>query len=167
MKLFSQQQYWWPRPHFSVFLLVLWLLLVNSVSPGQILLAAFLGWLIPFSTQQFWPERPHLHNALRLLVYLLRLLKDILESNITVARLILRSPETLQPAFIRVPVTLTNEFAITMLASSISLTPGTVSVGLSPDRSMLLVHVLHTTDEQAVIDHIRERYEQPLKEILE
>ena len=167
MKLFPQQHYWWPRPPFSLFLLVLWLLLVNSISPGQILIGAVLGWLIPFSTQQFWPERSHLHNAGRLLMYLLRLLKDIIESNITVARLILRNPDSLQPAFIRFPVTLTDEFAITVLASSISLTPGTVSAGLSPDRSMLLVHVLHVTDEQELIEHIRKRYEQPLKEILE
>ena len=167
MPLMPQLTHWWPRPHFSLFLLVLWLLLVNSVSPGQVLLGAALGWLIPFSTQQFWPERPHLHNPGRLLLYMLRLLVDILRSNLTVARLILRDPETLTPGFVRYPLSLTNEFAITMLASSISLTPGTVSAGLSPDRAYLLVHVLHLDDEDELIEQIRERYETPLREILE
>ncbi len=167
MPLLPQLTHWWPRPHFSLFLLVLWLLLVNSVSPGQVLIGAVLGWLIPFSTQQFWPERPHLRNPLRMLHYLMRLLVDILRSNLTVARLILRHPGSLQPGFIRYPLSLTDEFAITLLASSISLTPGTVSAGLSPDRRFLLVHVLHLEDEAALIKQISERYETPLGEILE
>ena len=167
MPLLPQLTHWWPRPHFSVFLLVLWLLLVNSFSPGQILIGAVLGWLIPFSTQQFWPERPHLHNPGRLLLYMARLLVDILRSNLTVARLILRDTGTLQPGFIRYPLSLTDEFAITVLASSISLTPGTVSAGLSPDRRYLLVHVLHLEDEAGLIRQISERYETPLREILE
>jgi len=160
-------RYWWPRPQFSAFLVVLWMLLVNSMSPAQVIIGAFLGWMIPFVTQQYWPERPHFHNAGRLLLYLGHLLWDILKSNITVARLILRNPDQLQPAFIRFPVTLKDEFAITMLASTISLTPGTVSAGLSPDRRTLLIHALHVLDEEALIRHIQIRYEQPLKEILE
>lgn len=167
MPILPQLDYWWPRPHFSLFLLVLWLLLMNSVSPGQILIGAVLGWLIPFSTQQFWPERPHLRHPGRMMLYLLRLLLDILRSNLTVARLILRPPERLSPGFIRYPLSLTDEFAITMLASSISLTPGTVSAGLSPDRRYLLVHVLHLDDEAELIEEIRQRYETPLGEILQ
>ncbi|TVP55306.1 MAG: cation:proton antiporter, partial [Halomonadaceae bacterium] len=65
------------------------------------------------------------------------------------------------------PLALTDEFAITMLASTISLTPGTVSAGLSPDRQTLLIHALHEPDPAALIAHIRSRYETPLKEILE
>ncbi|XOZ33404.1 Na+/H+ antiporter subunit E [Halomonadaceae bacterium KBTZ08] len=167
MRLPAQLTHWWPRPYFSLFLLVLWLLLVNSAAPGQILLGAGLAWLIPFSTQQFWPERPRLNSPGRLLVYLMRLLVDILRSNLTVARLILRDPGSLQPGFVRFPLSVTNEFAITLLASSISLTPGTVSAGLSPDRGYLLVHVLHLDDEAELIEHIRKRYETPLREILE
>lgn len=158
---------WLPHPEFSVFLLVLWLLLMNSLAPIQILIGAVLGWVIPFSTQQFWPERSHMHHRWRLLPYLAHLLVDILKANWVVAGLLLRHPEHLRPAFIRYPLTVTDEFAITMLASSISLTPGTVATSLSPDRKVLLVHALHVRDEQALIDHIRTRYEQPLQEILE
>lgn len=166
MALPSQLTHWWPRPQFSLFLLLLWLLLANSVSPGQILTGAVLGWLIPYLTQTFWPERPHLRSPLRMLLYLLRFLIDILRSNLVVAQLILRHPDTLKPGFIRYPLALTDEFAITVLASTISLTPGTVSTGLSPDRRFLLVHVLHLEDEAALIKQISERYETPLGEIL-
>jgi multicomponent K+:H+ antiporter subunit E len=55
--------------------------------------------------------------------------------------------------------------AITMLAGTITLTPGTVSADLSDEGHSLLVHVLHTEDPDAVRDDIKSRYEARLKEI--
>ncbi|MDX1588244.1 MAG: Na+/H+ antiporter subunit E [Oleiphilaceae bacterium] len=157
----------WPRPEFSALLLLLWLLLMNSFALGQVVLGLALAWLLPFVTQQFWPEKPQVHNANRLLVYLAHLLWDIIQANFTVARLLLKDPATLQPAFVRYPLMLTDEFAITLLASTITLTPGTVSAGLSPDRKTLLIHALHEPDPDAMVRQIHQRYELPLKEILE
>jgi multicomponent K+:H+ antiporter subunit E len=65
------------------------------------------------------------------------------------------------------PLALRSEIGISVLANTISLTPGTVSVSLSPDRHCLFVHSLHTTDPDELVETIRERYEAPLKEILE
>jgi multicomponent K+:H+ antiporter subunit E len=53
----------------------------------------------------------------------------------------------------------------TILASIITLTPGTVSVDIDQERHMLLVHALDVTDVPAAIDTIKRRYEAPLKEI--
>ncbi|MCY1543414.1 multicomponent Na+:H+ antiporter [compost metagenome] len=52
-----------------------------------------------------------------------------------------------------------------MLASVISLTPGTVSVDFSDDRKTLLVHGLDVPDEAAMVHEIKTRYEAPLLEI--
>ncbi|TVP57119.1 MAG: cation:proton antiporter, partial [Halomonadaceae bacterium] len=98
------RRHWWPRPQFSALLLLLWLLLMNSFAPAQVLLGLVLAWFLPFATQQFWPEKPHLKNANRLLIYLAHLMWDIIKANITVARLLLRDPESLQPAFVRYPL---------------------------------------------------------------
>ena len=40
-----------------------------------------------------------------------------------------------------------------------------VSSALSEDRRYLLVHVLNLSDPDAVIEHIKRRYEKPLMEI--
>ena len=83
------------------------------------------------------------------------------------ARLILAGPRVLRPAFIVVPVDLKNELALSMLANTICLTPGTVSARLSPDRRTLLVHALDAPDPEAVGAAIKARYEAPLKEVFE
>ncbi len=64
-----------------------------------------------------------------------------------------------------VPLDLLEPEAITMLAGTITLTPGTVSADLSDEGHSLLVHVLHTEDPDAVRDDIKSRYEARLKEI--
>ena len=54
-----------------------------------------------------------------------------------------------------------------MLASTITLTPGTVSAHLRMDGKTLLIHALDVGDIDDMIRHIHERYERPLKEIFE
>jgi multicomponent K+:H+ antiporter subunit E len=65
------------------------------------------------------------------------------------------------------PLDVREDFTITLLASTISLTPGTVSADLSVDHRYLLIHALHVEDEAATIAQIKQRYEAPLKEIFE
>ncbi len=60
---------------------------------------------------------------------------------------------------------LTDDLAISMLVSIITLTPGTCSADLSADRRTLLVHGLDVPDPQTLIADIKARYEAPLKEI--
>lgn len=158
-------RYWLPRPLFSIFLAMLWLLLVNSFSVANLLLGMVLGVVIPFVTHAFWPERARVQRPLPLLRYFLRLLIDIFRSNLIVALRILRPEKHLQPGFFIFPLELEDDFAVTILACTISLTPGTVSSHYDAKARTLLVHALHLEDEADTIEGIKDRYERPLKEI--
>lgn len=156
-----------PRPRLSFFLLLIWLILNNSVAFSTVFFGAILGWLIPLLSYRFWPEpRPSMKYSL-LLRYALTVAVDIFFSSITVARLILGSPRKLRPAFVTYPLELEDSFAITILASTISLTPGTVSADVSGDQKYLLIHALDIDTEEALIESIKGRYETPLREIFQ
>ncbi len=156
-----------PHPLLSVSLAVLWLLLVNQLNAGHLVLGALLGWLIPLVTSRFWPERVCLRHPLTMLRYLIILLIDIVHGSFNVARLILLGPARLRPAFVTIPLELKTDLAISLLANTISLTPGTVSALLSEDRKHLFVHTLDTADPAGLVAQIKARYEAPLKEIFE
>ena len=156
---------WLPHPLLSLSLLVVWLLLVNDLSLGHWLFGALLGWRIPLVTQVFWINPPRLQRPLKLCLFLLRVLGDIVVANLQVAVMILGPSGKLRPAFVEIPVRLEDELALTMLASVISLTPGTVSADLSDDRKTLLVHSLDVADEAALVHEIKTRYEAPLLEV--
>ena len=154
-----------PQPVLSVVLFGLWLLLNNSVALGHLVLAALIAVIVPQITRRFWPNPPCFTRpavALRLLAVVLW---DIVVANIAVAVRVLGPVRRLQPAFVWVPLELDDEFAITVLASIISLTPGTVSVDVTEDRRRLLVHCLDAADEAQVVAEIKQRYEKPLTEI--
>ncbi|MGM0824887.1 MAG: Na+/H+ antiporter subunit E [Pseudomonadota bacterium] len=158
---------WLPTPVFSILLLVVWLLLARSVSPGHIVLGGFLAIVIPLLTNRFWDSRPRIKKPLVLLRFVLRVLGDIITANFEVAYLIANPWRKLNPHFVEYPLMLEERFTITLLASTISLTPGTVSANLRMDGKTLLIHALNADDEEALIHQIRERYERPLKEIYE
>jgi multicomponent K+:H+ antiporter subunit E len=156
-----------PHPLLSAILVVIWLLLVNQLSVGHLLLGVLLGWAVPQYTARFWPDQVRVRRPLLLLRFIAVVLYDIVVANVAVARLILGQQERLQPAFLVLPLRLRSDVAISLLANTISLTPGTVSTYLSADRRCLIVHTLHTTAPEELLATIRQRYETPLKEILE
>ncbi len=156
-----------PSPILSLFLLVIWLLLNNTISLGHILLGCFLAWFIPFITQSFWVQSINFNRQALAVRFVIMVLMDIVLANWVVAKMILRSPKRLQPAFMVLPLDLKEDFTITLLASTISLTPGTVSADFVIDGHYLLVHTLHTENPEAEIAQIKKRYEAPLKEIFE
>lgn len=156
---------WLPHPLLTPLLAIIWLLLNNSLAPGQIALGLLLGWAIPRFTLAFWPERVRIHAPLVLLRFAGVFLFDMIVANFSVARLILAGPRALRPAFVVVPLDLTHELALSLLANTICLTPGTVSARLSADRRQLLVHALDCPDPEALVATIKTRFEAPLKEI--
>ncbi|HAB05094.1 Na+/H+ antiporter subunit E [Alloalcanivorax venustensis] len=155
-----------PFPLLSLFLWATWMLL-NGFSWGHALLGLVLAVVLPLGTQSFWPNVPRLRNFPKLVRFVLVVHWDILTANMAVAVLILGPPRRLRPGFVELPLDLTDEFAITLLASTISLTPGTVSADVSEDRRTLLIHALDVDDQDAMIRQIKQRYERPLKEIFE
>ncbi len=158
---------WFPHAALSVFMLLLWLLLANDINAGQLVLGAILAWLIPWLAQGFWPESLQLRKPLVMVKFILVVLWDIVIANMILAARILGPMGKLQPAFMQVPLDIEHEFTITLFASTISLTPGTVSADLSMDGRYLLVHSLHVTDTDAAIAQMKQRYEAPLKEVFE
>ncbi len=157
-----------PHPQLTGFLVVIWLLLVNKVTLGNFLLGLVIGVLIPGITQPFWPNRPRITRPLKAIEYILIVLWDICVANLSVAHVILfRSNANTRSAWIPVPLDLRSPEAITILAGTITMTPGTVTAMLSADARHLLVHCLHTDDPDAVRDGIKHRYERRLKEIFE
>jgi multicomponent K+:H+ antiporter subunit E len=154
-----------PKPILSVLLAVTWCLVQMSVSPGNLIMAALLALVVPLYTTRFWPNAPEIKNFVALFKYILVFLYDVVIANLQVAWWIVMPQHRLRPRFIYVPLEVTHPFVITVLASTISLTPGTVSTHLSGDRKMLIVHALHSEDDDESVRTIKERYEKPLKEI--
>lgn len=157
-----------PHPFLTLTLIVVWQMLVNKFTLGNLILGTILGLIIPLITSPYWPDRPHLRSLPRIIEYILVVLWDICVANVQVAMIILfKANANTRPAWVTIPLDLHTPEAITVLAGTITMTPGTVSSDLSADGRSLLVHCLDAPDPVAVRDEIKRRYERRLKEIFE
>lgn len=156
-----------PTPLLSIFLLVVWVLLFNSLAPGVLILGALIACFIPLLFRDAWPNFVSIKRPGLAVIYFLILLHDIVIANFKVAALILRSPRSIKPALFVYPLNMTEELPVTILASTITLTPGTVSCEITRGRKGILIHSFSEENPDAVIEIIRNRYERRLKEIFQ
>ena len=148
-------------------LIVSWLLLVNKLDARMLLLGVVFSLVIAKLTHRFLPRAPAIHRWSVGLRFMPLFFWDIAVANVQVAFRILRVWRPLQPAWLEIPLDMEDPFAMSTLASVISLTPGTVSARFDAQRRGLLVHTLHTGDPAAEIASIKERYEKPLRMVFE
>jgi multicomponent K+:H+ antiporter subunit E len=156
-----------PAPLITLALLIAWLMLNQSISAGNLLLGFAFGVAIPWFSERMRPDKPYLAawgTTLRLGFVVLR---DIVMSNIDVAKRVLGPEAAIQSRFVWVPLDIRDPHGIVALAGIITMTPGTLSSDLSEDRRHLLVHALHCEDEAALVADIKARYEAPLIRIFE
>lgn len=159
---------WFAHPVQSALVAATWLLLQQSAAVPQLITAAVLALLLPRLLHGFTgrPVRPKAWGtALRLFFVVLR---DIIVSNLTVARLVLSPWAKPQPAWVPVPLDIRDPRAVTLLATIITTTPGTVSCMIDEAGHQILVHALDgSAGAAAIAADIKARYEAPLKEIFE
>ena len=84
--------------------------------------------------------------------YLYCLVKEIVGANIVVSRMILTRKERMEPVIVRVHTDLKTETARVILANSITLTPGTITVSLTGQE--LLVHCLDKSLSEGMADSV-------------
>jgi multicomponent K+:H+ antiporter subunit E len=154
-----------PHPLLSLLLLLLWLLLNNSATAGQLVLGTLFAVLIPLFTSRFWPQPAYVARPGRALRFTGRVLWDIIVANFAVAQIVLGPSSAIRPVFVRVPLDIEGEFATTVLLMVISLTPGTITADLDDERSHVLVHALSEHDPDELVREIKKRYESVVKEI--
>ncbi len=158
-----------PAPLLSVALFGIWLLLNQTLSPGHIVLALILALVLPVMFSGLRPRHVRVRGIGAILRLCFTVVVDTTESNLAVLRfLTVPSYRRGKPKFVIIPLDLRDPNGLAVLAMIVCITPGTAWAELSLDRSSLMLHVLEVdNDEQAIIDHIKTRYERPLMEIFE
>ena len=150
-------------------LLALWLILNESLAPGQVLLGAALalGGVAVFSRLQ--PPTRRVRGRPAAALQLLGLvLADILRSNLAVARIVLGLGVSRRTAgFLELPLELRDPAGLAVVACIITATPGTCWVRYDSESNVVTIHVLDLVDEKHWIRLFKQRYERPLMEIFQ
>jgi multicomponent K+:H+ antiporter subunit E len=157
-----------PAPWLSAALWLLWLVLNQSLSAGNLLLGALLGFVAPLLTAPLRPLPVRMGKPGVMLKLLLLVGRDVVTSNLAVGWSVWnakrRPPRS---AFVQVPLDLRDANGLAVLSMIATVVPGTVWSELALDRSVLLMHVFDLQDETQFIEHFKRCYERPLMEIFQ
>jgi len=159
---------WLPFPLMVLSLLVMWLLLNQTLSPGHVILGSILGIGGAWALTRLEPPAGRLRRPRAMLTLAILVLHDIVRSNIAVARIILGARARDETSgFLDIPLELRAPYGLAVLALIVTATPGTLWVTFDSANGVLTLHVLDLIDEGAWIATIKQRYERHLLEIFE
>ncbi|WP_068081406.1 Na+/H+ antiporter subunit E [Polycladidibacter stylochi] len=107
----------------------------------------------------------YLSRSTRIAALAYGFLRELVLSSWRVLKIVIRPKlGNLQPGIIALPLTVTEDYEITLLANMITLTPGTLSVDVSDDRQWIYIHCIDVPDPQEVIDDIKNGFERQIME---
>ena len=154
------------RPLVWLGLLVMWLILNGSLAPGQIILGMIVATLACWAALPLVPPKSRVRNFGTIFVLLGVVLVDVIKSNLHVLGLVL-SGRTARSAFVDIPLELTDENGLAILACIVTATPGSAWIEHNSARNVVTIHVLDTPDAEAWAAEFKRTYEQRLVEILQ
>ncbi|HJL40107.1 MAG TPA: Na+/H+ antiporter subunit E [Myxococcales bacterium LLY-WYZ-16_1] len=148
-------------------LVVVWMLLQGSWDPWVAALGVALAACVLFFSKRLFgvdgvkQSRLIRVRPLGLLILTVVFFYELMVSSLQVVREAFRPKIRVQPAILRYPMEAKSDLQILTLASVISLTPGTLSLEVSPDRKILYIHVLSVDDDdgQSLVRSIHRRLE--------
>lgn len=151
----------------NILLAIAWAALTGSFQPLDLLFGFLLGYLVLWlGTRMGTP--PQYFRKISLVLGLLGVfLLDLLRANIRMAILILSPRMKLRPAVVAVPLVLKSKSAIVLLINLITLTPGTLSLDITTDQSVMFVHTVYLEDPEQFKQQLLTGYEKRLKELFE
>jgi multicomponent Na+:H+ antiporter subunit E len=117
-----------------------WLVLSAHAEPALVGLGVLASLVVSWANRGRERLSPTLRGVPGLARYLPWLLKEVAVSNLQVARLVLDPRLPITPTIVRLRAPFSGDVALTTLANSITLTPGTVT--LDVEGSDLVIHAL-------------------------
>ena len=129
----------------AILLFLLWLILNGRVTLEIVLLGivvsmAVFGFLLVFTEYTWQMDRRAVRDVAFLIPYFFVLIWEIVKANLAVIRIILDRGIPLQKTLTTVEIDLKTDLARMILANSITLTPGTITVRVEGNR--FTVHCL-------------------------
>lgn len=142
-----------------------WMLLHNTWNGSTMMIGYLIGLALLFVLRRFLPQPFYFRKVWAVVKLLLLFLKELLMSSLFVAKEVIRPTVKVRPGIVAVPTDLKSDAEITLFACLITLTPGTLTLEVSPDHDMLFVHSLDIQDAEETIQQMKMTFEKAIMEV--
>lgn len=151
-------------PVIGLVLAVLWLFVRGvALTPTRIVAEGLTGLAfglpLAYALRRFYNPRIDVGHVIRSIplavVYILLFVRELVTANVDVAYRVLAPSRPISPDVVEIPLRVESDLAVTTIANSITLTPGTLTMDYDDETNSLYVHTINAKDRDAVIAPIR------------
>ncbi|WP_028298168.1 Na+/H+ antiporter subunit E [Olivibacter sitiensis] len=152
----------------NLLLAFIWVALTGVLYFSNFYFGFLLGFFILWLMNRDGEDHRYFNRVPRIISFVLYFVYEMIKANIEVAYGVLSPKFHMQPAIVKYPLHASSDFEVNMLATIISLTPGSLIMDISEDKKVLYIHVMHlkNNDRELFIQKIERVYERRLLEII-
>ena len=153
---------------WNILIAIVWCALVGSFNPANIIGGFALGfgilWLM--SRTQVISGRDYYQQVPQIIGLTIYFIWELIIANIKLAADLFRREIAINPAIVAMPLDAKTDAEITLVASLITLTPGTLSMEVSEDRRTLFIHAMYADDPEELVASLKNGFERRVLEVL-
>ncbi|CAM3798771.1 Na+/H+ antiporter subunit E [Marinicrinis lubricantis] len=142
-----------------------WMFLNNSWNPVHFMMGYALGLGFLFLLRRFISYNFYMRKVWAIFKLIVLFLKELLLSNFDVLAHVLRPKLKISPGVFALKTELKSDWEITALACLITLTPGTLTMEVSPNNQVLYIHALNIDDADELAAQIKGSFEKAIMEV--
>lgn len=151
---------------FNLLLAMVWVGMTGSFHAANLALGFVLGYLVLWATPRVARETSYFRKVRQVSEFLWFFVRELVLSAIRVSLEVFTTGSRTRPGIVRVPLEPASDAEIALLANLLTLTPGSLTLDVAPDRSALYVHAMFVHDAEAVRREVKEGFERRVLEVL-
>lgn len=151
---------------WNIVLALVWAFSWGELSLDNVLIGAVAGYAILWLAADLVHARKYCENVPRIFAFIAIFAWELLIANLRIAYDVIAPRFRMRPGIIAFPLDTRTDGEITLLANLISLTPGTLSVDVSADRSKLFIHMQFIDDPEKAKQRLKQGLERRLLRLL-
>jgi len=151
----------------NMVLAVGWAALIGRFTSQRLLVGFGIGYLALWVTRPLFGESPYFERVWRVLRLCLLFVYELIVSSVKVVWDVVTPTHRSRPGIVAMPLAAKGDGEILLVAGLISLTPGTLSLDVSPDRTTLYLHAMFVDDPDALRRELKQGMERRVLEALE
>lgn len=150
----------------NLILALIWAAIGESFSLSALISGLVLGYLALWLLQPVIGPSKYFGKIPGIASFGALYLWKLTQANLRVAFDVVTPRHYMKPGIIAVPLDATTDLEIALLSSLVTMTPGTLSMDVSPDRKRLYIHAMYAEDPEALKREIKEDFEKRVLEVL-
>jgi multicomponent Na+:H+ antiporter subunit E len=150
----------------NLVLAIIWVMATGTLTEENFIFGFLISFGILYIITINRQDRKYFTLLPKLFSFFLFMFWEIIKANLATVKESLYAKSKLEPALVKIPLTVESDLEITILAIMVSVTPGTLVMDISDDKKVMYVHVMHLSSRQDLIDEVKNKFEKRLLEIL-